>query len=143
MEVTHRPDGVTIVNDAYNANPESMLAALAALISVAEGRRTWAVLGKMTELGADTTTEHAHISAAAARLGVTRLVAVDAPQYSAARPGAAEHVPDIDAALALLDTELRPDDVVLVKASRTAGLDRIAGALLDNHATRPTDALGP
>lgn len=51
MEVTERPDGVTIVNDAYNANPESMRAALRALAAMGRGRRTWAVLGKMAELG--------------------------------------------------------------------------------------------
>ncbi len=51
MEVTERPDGVTVVNDAYNANPESMRAALRALVAMGKGRRTWAVLGKMAELG--------------------------------------------------------------------------------------------
>ena len=136
MEITHRADGVTIVNDAYNANPESVRAALTAVIGLAEGRRTWAVLGPMNELGADTTTEHAQIAAAAAHLGITRLIAVNAPQYSASRCGAAEHVPDIDAALALLHAELCSDDIVLVKASRTAGLDRLATALLNNDPTR-------
>ena len=58
MEVTERPDGVTVVNDAYNANPESMRAALAALVAMARGRRTWAVLGEMAELGAASAAEH-------------------------------------------------------------------------------------
>ena len=51
MERTERPDGVTVINDAYNANPESMRAALRTLAELGRGRRTWAVLGEMLELG--------------------------------------------------------------------------------------------
>jgi UDP-N-acetylmuramoyl-tripeptide--D-alanyl-D-alanine ligase len=59
MEVTERADGVTVVNDAYNANPESVRAALAALVAIAGGRRrTWAVLGEMRELGDTSRAEH-------------------------------------------------------------------------------------
>ena len=156
MEVADRADGVTIVNDAYNANPESMRAALEALVSIAgdggasgyaepsvagggvapgyaeqrngrspRARRTWAVLGPMAELGDAAAAAHAEVAAAAARLGVDELVTVAAPDYRAGRA-----VPDRAAALDLLSTELRPGDVVLVKASRAAGLDRLADGLL-------------
>jgi len=123
MEVMERPDGVTVVNDAYNANPESMHAALEALVALAGTRRTWAVLGRMAELGDAAPAAHAEVAAAAARLGVDEVLAVDAPDYGA-RP-----VPDADAAVALLTAELRDGDVVLVKASRAAGLERVAAAL--------------
>lgn len=149
MEVTERPDGVTVVNDAYNANPDSMRAALKALVAMGGGRghddttparRTWAVLGSMLELGEDSTTEHDAIGRLAVRLNISRLVVVG----DTARPMAtgAQHegswgdeavwVPDADAAYDLLAEELRPGDVVLFKSSRDAGLrwlgDRLAGS---------------
>ncbi len=65
MEVTERPDGVTVVNDAYNANPDSVRAALAALERMGEGRRTWAVLGTMLELGEESEALHAEVGAEA------------------------------------------------------------------------------
>ncbi|GAY10641.1 UDP-N-acetylmuramoylalanyl-D-glutamyl-2,6-diaminopimelate--D-alanyl-D-alanine ligase [Pseudonocardia sp. N23] len=126
MEVTDRADGVTVVNDAYNANPESMRAALAALTDLGRGRRTWAVLGRMAELGESEAAAHAEVAGAAAELGVDALVAVGEPGYGAA----ARHVPDPAAALALLRAEVATGDVVLVKASRAVGLDRVADALL-------------
>jgi UDP-N-acetylmuramoyl-tripeptide--D-alanyl-D-alanine ligase len=78
MEVTERPDGVTIVNDAYNANPESMTAALAALERMGEGRRTWAVLGTMLELGSESDALHADVGAAAVHGAVDELLVVGA-----------------------------------------------------------------
>jgi UDP-N-acetylmuramoyl-tripeptide--D-alanyl-D-alanine ligase len=125
MEVTDRPDGVTVINDAYNANPDSMRAALEALTAVGAGRRTWAVLGRMGELGDEAAAAHAGVAAAARRLGVHELVAVGSPDYGAART-----VAGIEEAAELLRAELRPGDVVLVKASRAAGLEKLAAALL-------------
>ncbi|GAB2683329.1 UDP-N-acetylmuramoyl-tripeptide--D-alanyl-D-alanine ligase [Thalassiella azotivora] len=145
MEVTERADGVTVVNDAYNANPDSVRAALKALVAMAgpgeehpRGRRTWAVLGEMLELGDATVAEHDAVGRLAVRLNVSRLVAVGA----GARPvhtGAYQEgswgeesvwVPDADAAFDLLRRELRPGDVVLVKSSNGIGLrflgDRLA-----------------
>ena len=131
MEVTERPDGVLVVNDAYNANPESMAAALRALVTMARGRRSWAVLGAMGELGDTAAEEHARLGRLAVELGVDRLVVVgpDAEEVHTASGGASVHVPDVDAAVELLRAELRPEDVVLVKASRAAGLERVALAL--------------
>jgi len=133
MEVTERPDGVLVVNDAYNANPESMAAALRALTTMARGRRSWAVLGEMAELGGSAADEHRRVGELTAELGVDRVVVVgpDAQRlYAAAREGAV-HVDDADAAIALLRAQLRPEDVVLVKASRSAGLERVALALAE------------
>jgi UDP-N-acetylmuramoyl-tripeptide--D-alanyl-D-alanine ligase len=138
MEVHERPDGVTVVNDAYNANPESMRAALKALVAMAGGRRTWAVLGEMRELGEASTAEHDALGRLAVRLDVNRLLAVG-PAARMVHLGAAHEgswadeaawVPDIEAALGLLHAQLRPGDVVLVKASRAAGLERLVDALL-------------
>ena len=76
MEVHERADGVTVINDAYNANPDSMHAALKALATMGHGRRTWAVLGEMRELGPDSIIEHEAIGRLAVNLRVTHLVAV-------------------------------------------------------------------
>jgi UDP-N-acetylmuramoyl-tripeptide--D-alanyl-D-alanine ligase len=149
MEVSERADGVVIVNDAYNANPESMRAALKALASMARprrarGGRSFAVLGPMAELGPDALAEHDALGRLAVRLDISRVIAVgeDARpiQHGAALEGSwngeSSWVPDIGAALALLRGELRPGDVVLVKASRAAGLERLALALLSDGEQR-------
>ncbi|MFI1863481.1 UDP-N-acetylmuramoyl-tripeptide--D-alanyl-D-alanine ligase [Streptomyces jumonjinensis] len=149
MEVTERPDGVTIVNDAYNANPESMRAALRALAAMGQGAqsrggRTWAVLGLMAELGDEALAEHDAVGRLAVRLNVSKLVAVGGREASWLQLGAynegswgeeSVHVSDAQAAVDLLRSELRPGDVVLVKASRSVGLERVAQALLDPAAT--------
>lgn len=149
MQVSTRADGVTVIDDAYNANPDSMRAALQALAWIARGgdpgsggpaaRRSWAVLGEMAELGADAITEHDHIGRLAVRLDVSRLVVVGAGRSMSAmyqgavmegsRNAEATMVADADAALALLRAELRPGDVVLVKASNAAALTALADAL--------------
>ncbi|MFD4573663.1 UDP-N-acetylmuramoyl-tripeptide--D-alanyl-D-alanine ligase [Streptomyces sp. NPDC058417] len=143
MEVTERPDGVTIVNDAYNANPESMRAALRALVAMGKGRRTWAVLGKMAELGDEALAEHDAVGRLAVRLNVSKLVAVGGREASWLQLGAynegswgeeSVHVSDAQAAVDLLRSELRPGDVVLVKASRSVGLEGVAQALLETGA---------
>ncbi|WP_156723874.1 UDP-N-acetylmuramoyl-tripeptide--D-alanyl-D-alanine ligase [Streptomyces apocyni] len=141
MEVTERPDGVTVVNDAYNANPESMRAALRALVAMGKGRRTWAVLGEMAELGDEALAEHDAVGRLAVRLNVSKLVAVGGREASWLQLGAynegswgeeSVYVSDTQAAVDLLRGELRPGDVVLVKASRSVGLERVAAALLES-----------
>ncbi|MFK0234993.1 UDP-N-acetylmuramoyl-tripeptide--D-alanyl-D-alanine ligase [Streptomyces vinaceus] len=147
MEVTERADGVTIVNDAYNANPESMRAALRALAAMggtarADGGRTWAVLGPMAELGDASLAEHDAVGRLAVRLNVSKLVAVGGREASWLQLGAYNEgswgeesvvVSDAQAAIDLLRSELRPGDVVLVKASRSVGLERVALALLSGE----------
>jgi UDP-N-acetylmuramoyl-tripeptide--D-alanyl-D-alanine ligase len=140
MQVRRRGDGLTVVNDAYNANPSSMAAALKTLAAL--GRpdgRTVAVLGEMAELGPDAAAEHDRIGRLATRLGIDRLVGVgelgrvmvNAARMEGMWPEEAEAVADPRAALALLAPALGPADVVLVKASRVVALDRVADALLD------------
>lgn len=139
MEVHHAPGGYTVINDAYNANPESMRAALKALRAMAAGRRTWAVLGEMRELGDASVAEHDAIGRLAVRLDISRLVCVGSRvmHLGASNEGSwndeSIYVDTVDEAIALLRRDLAPDDVVLVKASRSVGLERIAAALLEEQ----------
>jgi UDP-N-acetylmuramoyl-tripeptide--D-alanyl-D-alanine ligase len=144
MQVATRRDGVTVINDAYNANPDSMQAGLKALAAIAsksgEKRRSWAVLGEMAELGDDAISEHDRIGRLAVRLDVSRLIvvgtgrAMSAMHHGAVMEGSwgaeSTMVADADAALALLRAELQAGDVVLVKASNAAGLGVLAEILV-------------
>jgi UDP-N-acetylmuramoyl-tripeptide--D-alanyl-D-alanine ligase len=137
MEVTERPDGVTVINDAYNANPEGMAAAIETLAVMARGRRAFAVLGPMNELGGESRLRHEEVGGLAARSGVAGLIVVGeqaAPMLTGARAerswrGELLSVPDVDSAVTVLGNLLEPGDVVLVKAGRSHGLDRVALAL--------------
>ena len=140
MEVHTTSTGVTVISDVYNANPESMRAALKALRSMGQGRRTWAVLGEMRELGDVSVHEHDAIGRLAVRLDISRLVCVGAGtkvmHLAASNEGSwgeeSIWVADAQAAIELLDEQLEPGDVVLIKASRSVGLEVIAEHLLDS-----------
>lgn len=138
MELHERPDGVLVLNDAYNANPDSMRAALHTLSSIVRARtgaRAVAVLGPMRELGPASEAAHLEVGSAAAHGGVDALVVVgdDAgPIHRGAQESGLTGsvlVPDVTAAVEWLDQHLREGDVVLVKASRADGLERVAHAL--------------
>ncbi|MFD5830277.1 UDP-N-acetylmuramoyl-tripeptide--D-alanyl-D-alanine ligase [Lentzea sp. NPDC060358] len=143
MVITDRPDGVTVIDDAYNANPDSVRAALKALATISRAttpaRRSWAVLGPMAELGDDAVREHDEIGRLVVRLDIGKLVVVGdaarAMHQGAHLEGSwgeeSVLVPDADAAVELLLGEVRPGDVVLVKASNAYRLWRIAEALLE------------
>lgn len=124
MELATAPSGALVLNDAYNANPTSVAAALEALVALPAARRV-AVLGVMAELGATSDADHAEIGALAARLGV-RLVAVAAPAYGGEQVGSVEEARDRLGPLG-------PGDAVLVKGSRVAGLERLAELLVDHE----------
>jgi UDP-N-acetylmuramoyl-tripeptide--D-alanyl-D-alanine ligase len=142
MEVHHRGDGVTVINDAYNANPESVRAAVAALRHLAQGGRAFAILGHMAELGDASRASHEDVGEFAARAGLAGLIAVGPeaePLLAGARrvrswTGEALAVPDGAAALDALANQLKPGDVVLVKASRAAALEGVAAELLEGAA---------
>jgi UDP-N-acetylmuramoyl-tripeptide--D-alanyl-D-alanine ligase len=121
MHLATAPSGAVILNDAYNANPTSVAAALESLAAL-PARRRIAVLGVMAELGDRSVADHAAIGARARELDI-RLVAVDAPGYGG------EDVETIDGALVALG-DLGDGDAVLVKGSRVAGLERLAAQLL-------------
>lgn len=139
MELHERRDGVLVVNDAYNANPDSTRAAIEALAHLARnGRRGIAVLGYMAELGDIEAESHAEAGRLAARANAAVVVAVgagaapvlDGARETAGWQGEAIGVPDAEAAVAALRSRLRPGDVVLVKASKAAGLWQVADGLL-------------
>jgi UDP-N-acetylmuramoyl-tripeptide--D-alanyl-D-alanine ligase len=156
MQVSERADGLIVINDAYNANPESMKAALAALAAIGAGgdgargvRRTHAVLGVMAELGPAAATAHRELGAAAALIGVHHLVVVGAAAQGIADgaldagldPTRVSVVDGVADAVSLLQSDLGQGDVVLVKASRSADLQRVAEALLTG--TRSDDGANP
>jgi UDP-N-acetylmuramoyl-tripeptide--D-alanyl-D-alanine ligase len=137
METFTTAGGVRVVNDAYNANPESMAAALRAARWIAKDAALIAVLGPMAELGPIADEEHERIGELATRLRVDRLVIVGEAARAIAVAAVREGVQpqdvasydDADRALADIRAHARPGDVVLFKASRVAGLERLAEAL--------------
>ncbi|WP_297005825.1 UDP-N-acetylmuramoyl-tripeptide--D-alanyl-D-alanine ligase [uncultured Corynebacterium sp.] len=140
MDVRTRDDGLTVINDSYNANPDSMRAGIDALAHAAStrpGHESWAVLGQMAELGEDAVDEHTGIGAYLAGRGIDRLVVIGrgVNQDALAAAGAAHglrtrQVDNIDGALAALSAvPPHPGDVVLVKASYSDGLWRVAEGL--------------
>jgi UDP-N-acetylmuramoyl-tripeptide--D-alanyl-D-alanine ligase len=141
MDVRNRADGLVVIDDAYNANPESVRAALDALAKLGAGRRRWAVLGEMRELGAESAQLHEAVGRHAAETGVEELLAVGAaPVAAGARSvagwsGQARELTDAASASALLAAEVQPDDVVLVKASNTLRFWEIADALTERTST--------
>jgi UDP-N-acetylmuramoyl-tripeptide--D-alanyl-D-alanine ligase len=139
METTRTASGVTIVNDAYNANPDSMRVALETVAALGRrsGGRTIAVLGEMRELGDTATEAHRTVGRLAADLGFDLVVVVgddaqpigEGAATTSGWAGATVSAADADAALSALDGALRSGDVVLVKASRAVGLERVGEAL--------------
>jgi UDP-N-acetylmuramoyl-tripeptide--D-alanyl-D-alanine ligase len=140
METFTSPTGVRVLNDAYNANPASMAAALKAARWMSRGSRCIAVLGHMAELGDATMEEHERVGEVVARLGIERLVVVGDEARDIARgairegvePELVTAVPTVEDALALVRTEARSGDLLLVKGSRVVGLERLAAALRED-----------
>jgi UDP-N-acetylmuramoyl-tripeptide--D-alanyl-D-alanine ligase len=135
MEVTEH-DGTTFVNDAYNANPESMRAALTTLRALARERRSIAVLAHMAELGGDGRAEHEKVGELAARTGVSHLIVVGAEAEGIAVgaervarqgqwDGETVRAADAESAASALRQRIRTGDVVIVKGSRVAALERV------------------
>ena len=131
-EAHELPGGGLVVNDAYNANPVSMRAALLDLAERARGRRRVAILGEMAELGAESGRYHAEIAALLVELGIELVVAVGEPARAYLAPEReGVHVPSPES----FDTiagALAPGDAILVKASRAVGLEGIP-ALIEKH----------
>jgi UDP-N-acetylmuramoyl-tripeptide--D-alanyl-D-alanine ligase len=142
MELHERDDGLIVVNDAYNANPASMVAAIDALSQIGRrrARRTVAVLGEMKELGDESDAAHLEVGRAAADAGVDLVVAVgpsasgiaEGARAVSAWRGAAVVTAGRDEALAWVRENVAAADVVLVKASRGAALEHIADGLLED-----------
>lgn len=127
MELRRTTAGALLLNDAYNANPESMTAALHSLATLPARRRV-AVLGYMAELGESAAESHRSMAELAQSLGI-EVIAVGTDAYSGVTP--VESVEDVPAVLG----ELGPGDAVLVKGSRSTGLERV----VDQIASTPLD----
>jgi UDP-N-acetylmuramoyl-tripeptide--D-alanyl-D-alanine ligase len=130
MEI-HDLFGLLLINDAYNANPESMTAALRSLVLFAQerGGESWAFLGKMHELGESSAQRHAAIGTLAEEIGIDHLVAIGTPEYGASQGQMiVHHYASIDECLSMTD-HFSAGDVVLVKASRSEGFEVLAEKL--------------
>jgi UDP-N-acetylmuramoyl-tripeptide--D-alanyl-D-alanine ligase len=139
----------TLLEDCYNANTDSMRAALTSLVDLAGDRRTVAVVGPMAELGDRSAAEHRRVGRAAALVGVDVLVAVGSTAsdvaFSARTAGlsAVVECPQAEAALGVLKTILQPGDAVLVKASRAAHFERLTAGLRRLADARAVTGAGP
>jgi len=135
-EVQELPGGGLVVNDAYNANPVSMRAALLDLVERAGARRRVAILGEMAELGDESDRYHAEIAELLDTLGIQVVVAVgdEARGYLAAAAGEAHAVPDA-ASFDAIAAVLRPGDAILVKGSRAVGLEGIPDRIQKHSVT--------
>ena len=140
-------DGIRVLNDAYNANPTSVAAALRTLCALPTTGRRWAVLGTMAEIGPTSADEHHRTGRVVADLGVDALIAVGdvaagiAEGADAADPSRHDRrwvVDDVDAAARLLTEHVRAGDIVLVKASRSAGLERVVTGLAEHRSADAT-----
>ena len=148
MEVFATADGIRVLNDAYNANPTSVAAALKAARSMAGRGRCIAVLGPMAELGPLAAEEHDRVGQLVVRLGIDALVTVGdeaevvavAAEREGLEPQRIHRCADVQAALKAVRSLARPADLVLVKASRIARLERIAEALRAPTEAVPSDA---
>ncbi|MEI6405244.1 MAG: UDP-N-acetylmuramoyl-tripeptide--D-alanyl-D-alanine ligase [Actinomycetes bacterium] len=137
MEIRELKNGITVINDAYNANPDSMSAALSALQSMSHSRRSWAVLGVMRELGDESHAEHLALGRSTRDFDVDNVVVVGA-DAQAIYTGALEAgqvkavwLPDIQIAADYIVSEVTPTDIVLFKASRSAGLEQLVHIVQD------------
>jgi UDP-N-acetylmuramoyl-tripeptide--D-alanyl-D-alanine ligase len=133
MEISELPS-LVLINDAYNASPEAMAAALQTLVLFAQerGGESWAFVGKMHELGESSSADHAAIGTLASELGIDHLVCVGAPEYAAsitASSATTVHQCEDIAAAVEVAKNLNKGDVVLVKASRSEKLELLADAL--------------
>ena len=140
MQLTHRVDGVSIINDAYNASPDSTKAALQTLAQLGKsGRRTIAVLGEMAELGAYSREQHDAIGRIVVRLNIDQLVVIGeaaklihmGAEQEGSWGGESKYFDSISEALTYLRGMLEPGDIVLVKSSKSANLRHLGDDLLE------------
>lgn len=140
MQLLHRADGVTVINDAYNASPDSTKAALQTLAQLGKtGRRTIAVLGEMAELGGVARDQHDAIGRVVVRLNIDQLVVVGEAAklihmgalQEGSWDGESKYFDEIDQALTYLRAMLEPNDIVLVKSSKSANLRHLGDALVE------------
>ena len=140
MQVTHRADGVMLINDAYNASPDSMRAALQTLAQLGKsGRRTIAILGEMAELGSQSREQHDAIGRIVVRLNIDHLVVIGDPaklihmgaMFEGSWDGESEFFDSIEPAFEAVHGMLEPGDIVLIKSSKSANLRHLGDKLME------------
>ena len=140
MQVTHRSDGVMLINDAYNASPDSMRAALQTLAQLGKsGRRTIAILGEMAELGSQSREQHDAIGRIVVRLNIDHLVVVGdsaklihmGAMFEGSWDGESEFFASIEPAFEAVHGMLEPGDIVLIKSSKSANLRHLGDKLME------------
>lgn len=137
----HEVSDLLLINDAYNANPDSTAAALRTLSFFAQerGGQSWAFLGRMHELGESQLEEHASVGILASTLGIDNLVCIGAPEYARDLPNAGDiavHFCDSKAEAVEISDHFSPGDVVLVKASRAEKLEELVTSLIEKWEQR-------
>jgi UDP-N-acetylmuramoyl-tripeptide--D-alanyl-D-alanine ligase len=140
MEISEA-SSILLINDSYNANPESMTAALETLRYFAQerGGRAWAFIGRMHELGESSNDDHRKIIERAESLEIDQVIAVNTPEYQSDAAGSAtsvKHVSTFDEALAI-STEITSGDVILVKGSRAEGLEKLSELIKESLHNNP------
>jgi UDP-N-acetylmuramoyl-tripeptide--D-alanyl-D-alanine ligase len=152
LQVLHCADGITIINDAFNANAESMAAGLRSFAAYSEDRRMVAILGEMRELGTTAQAAHYAIGQLVGELGISTLITLGDGHVRelalAAQSGISPPLTDTadtpDALRSKLPQLLKPGDVVFIKASRSVGLESFADTLkLDLERQEPAPVSGP
>jgi UDP-N-acetylmuramoyl-tripeptide--D-alanyl-D-alanine ligase len=140
MQVLNRADGVTVINDAYNASPDSTKAALQTLAQLGRsGRRTIAILGEMAELGSQSREQHDAIGRIVVRLNIDQLIVVGqgaklihmGAEQEGSWAGESKFFESIDEALAHVRGMLMAGDLVLVKSSKSANLRHLGDDLME------------
>lgn len=139
MQVEVNRKNITVINDSYNANPESMKAAIRTLKQVGADKKTFIIVGEMLELGSDSKQMHEEVADLIQKLDVKKTLVVGngakiISDYlsSNAYKGRLEFCMDIDSAISKTKEMVEINDVVLVKASRAIGLERVANALMND-----------
>lgn len=124
---------ILLINDSYNANPESMKAALETLRYFAQerGGRAWAFIGRMHELGESSAADHEAIVAHAAHLEIDHVISIGTPEYLDRGGDLVQHVTSFEEAL-VISKEISSGDVILVKGSRAEGLDKLSEMLKES-----------
>lgn len=146
MQVEVNSKNITVINDSYNANPESMKAAIRTLKQVGADKKTFIIVGEMLELGSDSKQMHEEVADLIQKLDVKKTLVVGngakiISDYlsSNAYKGRLEFCVDIDSAISKTKEMVEINDVVLVKASRAIGLERVANALMNDFSENLTN----
>ena len=146
MQIEVNKKNVTVINDAYNANPESMKSAIRTLKQIGAGKNTYAILGEMLELGELSISQHQEVAKLVQKLEIQNTIVIGSGAKSIydflsqnGYQGKLHYVENVEGAIAKAKEMMQPSDVVLVKASRSIGLERVANAIVSDFSENLTN----